>query len=122
MPHRFTHVVILATLATTAVWDRPAFADAWFGSASCKIHAQRDADPTTGKGGYVSDETPYMDDRDSSGSHVERLDSVVFGKLDRHRQWHAKIAGRRLFSWIPVATPRQSRCSVGRAVLVLGRS
>jgi hypothetical protein len=57
MPHRLAHVVIVATLATTGVWHAPAFADDWWGSAQCKTHTQRNADPKTGKGGYTNDET-----------------------------------------------------------------
>ena len=59
MPNRLTHVVtLIATLATTAVWDAAAFAQVgppWHGSATCHAHAQS---TTTS---YTNDETHTWD-------------------------------------------------------------
>lgn len=55
MPLRLRHVIVLATLTITAVLPvAPAFADQWWGSASCVTHTHRD--PTAGMGGYKNDE------------------------------------------------------------------
>ncbi|HEY1362804.1 MAG TPA: hypothetical protein VGF60_11225, partial [Xanthobacteraceae bacterium] len=103
MSHRLTHVVIVATLATTAVWDRPAFADDWSGSATCTVN------PTDKNHNYQNTEThtwtidvPQMVTPFGAGKLYAEKWAVTGGGDNAANSWttNGGASGGQLWFWI----------------------